>query len=110
MLKEATATVFVRPISPSPTGPRLWRPGCTPSTCSRGPTPRILKNKNFIAHMKKILLLLTFIPIASAQTASDPNYLQQIAQFRTQRAKNLTAPEGWFSLVALHWLQPGDTT
>jgi uncharacterized protein (DUF1684 family) len=50
------------------------------------------------------------MPVASAQTAPDSNYLQQITQFRTQRAKNVTAPEGWFSLVALHWLQPGDTT
>ncbi|HEX7157916.1 MAG TPA: DUF1684 domain-containing protein [Edaphobacter sp.] len=60
--------------------------------------------------MKKLLLLLALMPAATAQTEPDPNYLQQIAQFRSQRAKDLTAPEGWFSLVALHWLQPGDTT
>jgi uncharacterized protein len=60
--------------------------------------------------MKKFLILLTLIPAALAQSASAPDYLQQISQFRAQRAKNLTAPEGWFSLVALHWLQPGDTT
>ena len=59
--------------------------------------------------MKRLLVLLMLTSAASAQTP-DPNYLQQITQFRTQRAKNLTSPEGWFSLVALEWLQPGDTT
>jgi len=60
--------------------------------------------------MKRLLLLLALLPTVSAQTSSSADYLQQITQFRTQRAKGLTAPEGWFSLVALHWLQPGDTT
>lgn len=61
--------------------------------------------------MKKLLLLITLSPVLSAaQTMPAPSYLQQINQFRTQRAKNLSAPEGWLSLVALKWLQPGDTT
>lgn len=55
--------------------------------------------------------MLAFVCSAAlSQTVADSKYLQQITQFREQRAKNLTAPEGWFSLVALHWLQPGDTT
>jgi len=60
--------------------------------------------------MKRLLLLLTLMPAATTQTAPGSKYRQQIEQFRAQRAKDLTAPEGWFSLVALHWLQPGDTT
>jgi uncharacterized protein (DUF1684 family) len=60
--------------------------------------------------MKKLVLLLALVPVALAQSASSPDYLKQIDQFRTQRAKGLTAPEGWFSLVALHWLKAGDTT
>jgi len=59
--------------------------------------------------MKKFVLLFVLVPVALAQSTT-PDYLQQANQFRTQRAKGLTAPEGWFSLVALHWLKPGDTT
>jgi uncharacterized protein len=60
--------------------------------------------------MKNLLLLLTLVPFMSAQTMPDANYMQQTERFRAQRAKGLTAPEGWFSLVALQWLQQGDTT
>jgi uncharacterized protein (DUF1684 family) len=30
-----------------------------------------------------------------------------LAAWRAQRAKDLTAPDGWFSLVGLEWLKPG---
>lgn len=61
--------------------------------------------------MKK-LLCVTFLALTSAaqSAAPDPQYLQQIAQFRAERAKNLSSPDGWLSLVALQWLKPGDTT
>jgi uncharacterized protein len=60
--------------------------------------------------MKKILCVTFLALTAVAQSAApDPQYLQQIAQFRAQRAKSLSAPEGWLSLVALQWLKPGDT-
>ncbi len=61
--------------------------------------------------MKKILCIAFLALTAAAQNATpDPQYLQQIAQFRAQRAKNLSSPEGWLSLVALQWLKPGDTS
>jgi hypothetical protein len=47
---------------------------------------------------------------AAGQTNSSSTYTDQITQFRVQRAKKLSAPEGWLSLVALQWLKPGDTT
>lgn len=31
-------------------------------------------------------------------------------RWRTKRAKGLTGPEGWMSLVGLDWLRPGDNT
>ncbi len=40
----------------------------------------------------------------------DHVYLASLQQWRTRRAAELTAPNGWFSLVALEWLKPGDTT
>jgi len=61
--------------------------------------------------MKKLLYVIFMTLTVAAQTPkSDPQFLQQIEQFRTQRAKNLSAPDGWLSLVALQWLKPGDTT
>ena len=43
---------------------------------------------------------------SSAILHADPDY----AQLRAQRAKGLTQPYGWFSLVALEWLKPGVIT
>ena len=61
--------------------------------------------------MKKILCIAFLTLTAAGQTNSgSAAYTEQIAQFRAQRAKNLSAPEGWLSLVALQWLKPGDTT
>ncbi|ADV84663.1 DUF1684 domain-containing protein [Terriglobus saanensis] len=56
-----------------------------------------------------ILVLALFAQgavLATAQTASAPNYLQE----RSQRAKALTQPYGWFSLIALEWIKPGLNT
>jgi uncharacterized protein len=61
--------------------------------------------------MKKLICIAFMTLTVAAQSPKlDPQYLQQIEQFRTQRAKNLSSPEGWLSLVALQWLKPGDTT
>jgi hypothetical protein len=61
--------------------------------------------------MKKLLCLAFITLTAAAQTSSgNAGYTEQITQFRAQRAKNLSSPEGWLSLVALQWLKPGDTT
>jgi uncharacterized protein len=61
--------------------------------------------------MKKILCIALLSLTAAGQT--NPNsaaYTEQINQFRSQRAKILSSPDGWLSLVALQWLKPGDTT
>jgi len=61
--------------------------------------------------MKKILCIALLSLTAAGQT--NPNsaaYTEQINQFRSQRAKTLSSPDGWLSLVALQWLKPGDTT
>ncbi|GAP67420.1 hypothetical protein MBSD_n2744 [Mizugakiibacter sediminis] len=38
------------------------------------------------------------------------DYVKQIEQWRTQRLARLTAPDGWLSLIGLHWLKPGANT
>ena len=61
--------------------------------------------------MKKILCIALLTLTAAGQTnSSNAAYTEQLTQFRAQRAKNLSSPEGWLSLVALQWLKPGDTT
>ena len=61
--------------------------------------------------MKRFFCIALMTLAVSAQSPKpDPQFLQQIEQFRSLRAKNLSAPDGWLSLVALQWLKPGDTT
>ncbi len=55
------------------------------------------------------LTLLLAAPILPAQppaTSAIPDYAKQ----RAERARDLTEPFGWFSLIALEWLKPGLTT
>jgi uncharacterized protein (DUF1684 family) len=50
-----------------------------------------------------IALLLTLAGQAS------PAYEQRLEQWRRQRTVEVAGPEGWATVVALHWLQPGVT-
>jgi uncharacterized protein len=43
-------------------------------------------------------------------TTDDSSWLQQLQQWRTDRAASLSAPDGWLSLVGLEWLKPGDNS
>lgn len=38
------------------------------------------------------------------------DYPATIAQWRSERVGRLTAPDGWLSLIGLHWLQVGDNS
>jgi len=38
------------------------------------------------------------------------DYLASIEHWRAQRIARLTAPDGWLSLIGLHWLEPGPNT
>ena len=54
-----------------------------------------------------ILLALVFAVIAPA--AGD-DYAARIEAARAQRVERLTRPDGWLTLIGLHFLQPGDST
>ena len=66
-----------------------------------------------------LLLSLPMFPVAAAaQVARGPNsaqqaggpaaaWMQKIEGWRTQREKEIAAPDGWLTLVALDWLKPG---
>lgn len=49
---------------------------------------------------------------ANVETASQPSaaYTQQITAWRAQRVERLKAPDGWLSLIGLHWLKDGRNT
>jgi uncharacterized protein (DUF1684 family) len=44
----------------------------------------------------------------TAHAAAPADYPQEIAQWRAKRTANLTAPNGWLSLIGLEWLHEGD--
>jgi len=37
-------------------------------------------------------------------------HIREIETWRAQRLARLTAPDGWLSLIGLHWLEPGRNT
>lgn len=46
-------------------------------------------------------------PDANAVQAGDAVFEQQQQQWRQQRLQELTKPDGWASLIGLHWIDPG---
>lgn len=46
----------------------------------------------------------------AAVPGTDPAYVAAQAEWRARRHAGLTRPEGWLSLVGLHWLEPGTHT
>jgi uncharacterized protein (DUF1684 family) len=61
-----------------------------------------------------ILLYAFTAPILPAQTTpasnAETNWRNQLETWRTAREKELSAPDGWLTLVALDWLKPGLNT
>ncbi len=45
-----------------------------------------------------------------AGTATGAEYIASIENWQQERLETLTAADGWLSLIALHWLEEGDTT
>lgn len=58
--------------------------------------------------MRFPLALLAAAITAMPAIAMDPaTHRDEVQQWREARAARLTAPEGWLSLVGLHWVEPG---
>lgn len=47
------------------------------------------------------------VPSAVAATPTRAEETQQIQQWRSERVERLQKPDGWLSLVGLHWIEPG---
>jgi len=65
------------------------------------------RGKRFVMRLP-LVVLLAFLTLGAAPLRAD--YPEEIAQWRRERVARLTAPDGWLSLIGLHWLQPGDNS
>ena len=55
--------------------------------------------------MRWMLAATLFTGIACAQAPAD--HARQVEEWRKARVERLRQPQGWLSLVGLHWLEPG---
>lgn len=71
--------------------------------------------------MRTFILLLTALLLAACQQGPSPEQLArekaekmkhhtEIMQWRTERIERLTKPDGWLSLVGMHWLPDSGVT
>jgi uncharacterized protein len=60
--------------------------------------------------MNKHWMLGAMLTAGSALALTPIPYERQIEQWRAQRVERLQQPQGWLSLVGLHWLEPGTHT
>jgi len=59
-----------------------------------------------------LLFAIGFVALAPALRAAgpDPDYVKSIEQERADRLARLTKPDGWLTLIGLHFLSPGANT
>jgi uncharacterized protein len=58
----------------------------------------------------KLLAILLFSTFLSSLPMSASDFVRISETWRTERANRLQAPDGWLSLIGLHWLQSGANT
>jgi len=54
------------------------------------------------------IFLFTSFAAAVVDASSFENYEAELAEWQAQRVSRLTAPDGWLSLIGLHFLQEGE--
>ena len=60
--------------------------------------------------MKTALAFLALLGLTAVARAADPVYTMEVETWRTQRVARLTTPDGWLSLIGLHFLKDGDNS
>lgn len=60
--------------------------------------------------MCPLLIAGPAVGLAGAAEPGETSHEQQVEAWRLERHESLTRPDGWLSLVALTWLQEGETT
>jgi uncharacterized protein (DUF1684 family) len=63
----------------------------------------------FLYAVSLVALLLAVACTGGSSFEGGPAYVAEIEQFRTEREKRLGSPDGWLSLVGLHWLEAGES-
>ena len=64
--------------------------------------------KNSRNNRRAPVALMLALAIAGAAMAGEPDdYVHQIEAARAERVERLTKPDGWLTLIGLHFLQPG---
>src|SRR5579871_817427 len=61
----------------------------------------------FRSRLALLFVAVLFAPVAWAQ---DSAWQKDINEHREKHAANLLKPDGWFSVIGLQWLQPGNTS
>ncbi|MDP2136353.1 MAG: DUF1684 domain-containing protein [Candidatus Didemnitutus sp.] len=57
----------------------------------------------------RLAFALTVLATAVVPLPAD-EFTESLETWRAERVTRLTAPDGWLSLIGLHWLQPGENT
>jgi uncharacterized protein (DUF1684 family) len=57
---------------------------------------------------KLLGLLLAAVVVAASLSAADRSYEQQLLKWRADRLAELTADDGWLTVVGLYWLHQGE--
>src|SRR5215471_20236989 len=57
-----------------------------------------------------LYLVLATLVLAGALSGQDGTFQKDLSAWRADHAKDLLKPDGWLSLIALEWLQPGDNS
>jgi uncharacterized protein (DUF1684 family) len=63
-----------------------------------------------VAGNVSLILAMVALALPGLFAAGPAEWKQQEEVWRAERTKGLLAPDGWFSLVGLDWLQPGETS
>ncbi|HET6602951.1 MAG TPA: DUF1684 domain-containing protein [Xanthomonadaceae bacterium] len=58
--------------------------------------------------MKSNALTMLLLAVTVSACADDAAHRNEIEQWRSQRVERLQRPDGWLSLVGLHWLESGE--
>ena len=61
-------------------------------------------------NLSRVVMAAALVMVAARAAESSPAYTKEIETWRSQRVARLTTPEGWLTLVGLHFLNQGENS